>query len=95
MMKSVLLAFSLSLLFVIQSEISLSQSPSCLRERSMSAVYKDIYIWVLSAYKRWSNLWLEISELSGVVYRVNNSDPRTEPWEHSKTKAVSLQHIFL
>jgi len=35
MMKSVLLALSLSLLFVIQPEISQSQPPSCLRERSV------------------------------------------------------------
>ena len=38
MMKSVLLALSLSLLFAIQLDISLRQSPSCLRERSVSAV---------------------------------------------------------
>ena len=41
----------LSLLFVIQPEISLRQSPSCLRERSVSAVDEDMYTWVSSAYK--------------------------------------------
>jgi len=51
MMASVLLAMSLSLLFVIQPEISLRQSPSCLREISVSAVDKNMYIWVSSAYK--------------------------------------------
>jgi len=63
MMKSVLLALSISLLFVIQPDIPLRQSTSCLRERSVSAVDKDMYTWVSSAYKWWSNLWLWISEL--------------------------------
>ena len=49
----------LGLLFVIQPEISLKQSPtSCVRERS--AVDKDIYNWVPSAYNSWYNLWLWI-----------------------------------
>ena len=48
---NVLLALSLSLLFVIQPEISLRQSSNCLREKSMSAVAKDMYTG-------WSNLWL-------------------------------------
>jgi len=38
-----------------------------LQERSASAVDKDIYTWVSSAYKWWSNLWLWIRELSGAV----------------------------
>jgi len=50
MKKSVLLTLSLSLLFVIQPEISVRQSPSCLRERSLSAVDKDMHTWVSSAY---------------------------------------------
>ena len=58
MMKSVLLALSLSLLFVTHPEISPRESPSCLRERSVSAVDKDMYTWVSSAYKLWCNLWL-------------------------------------
>ena len=41
----------LTLLFVIQPDISLGQSLSCLRERSVSAVDKDMYTWVSSAYK--------------------------------------------
>ena len=73
MMKSVLLTLSLSLLFVIQPEISLSQSPSCLRERSVSAVDKYMYTWVPSAYTWLSNLRLWISELNGVVYRINSN----------------------
>ena len=51
MMKSVLLVLSLSLLFAIQPEISLRQSPSCLRERLVSTVDKDMHTLV-------SNLWL-------------------------------------
>ena len=70
MMKPVLLASSLSLLFVIQPEISLRQSPSCLRERSVSAVDKYMYTWMSSAYKSWSNLWLWIRELT-----VNSNGP--------------------
>jgi len=34
------------------------QSPSCLRERSVSAVDKEVYTWVSSVYKSWFNLWL-------------------------------------
>jgi len=41
MIKSVLLAWSLSLLFVTQPEISLRQSPSCLRDRLGSAADKE------------------------------------------------------
>ena len=48
---AVLLALSLSLMFVFQSEISPRQSTSSLRERSVSAVDKDMYTWVSSAYK--------------------------------------------
>ena len=51
MMISILLVMSLSLLFVIQAEISLRQSPSCLREISVYAVDKGVYTWVSSAYK--------------------------------------------
>jgi len=40
------LALSVSLLFVIQPEILLRQSLSCLRERSVSAVDKELYTWV-------------------------------------------------
>jgi len=40
-----------NLLFIMQPETSLRQSPSCLRERSVSAVDKDMYTRVLSAYK--------------------------------------------
>ena len=57
-MKFVLLALRLSQLFVIQREISLTQSPSCSREISVSAVDKDMYTWVSSVYKRWSKLWV-------------------------------------
>jgi len=86
MMKSILLALSLRVLFVIQPEISLRQSPSCLRERSVSAVDKYMHTRVSSAYKWWSNVWL-----SGVIYRVNSSDPWTEPWETLHTKALPLK----
>jgi len=41
----------ISLLFVIQPEISLRQSPSCLRERSVYVVDKNVYTWVSSGYK--------------------------------------------
>jgi len=51
MRKSLLLALNLSLLFVIQPEISPRQSLSYLRERSVSAVNKDMDTWVSSAYK--------------------------------------------
>ena len=80
MMKSVLLAFYLHLLFVIQPEISLRQSSSCFREGSVTVVDKDMYTWVSSAYNWWSNWWMWMSELSDLVYRVNSSGPRTEPW---------------
>jgi len=70
-----LLALNLRLLFVIQPEISLRQSQSCLRERSVSALDKDVYTWISSA----SKFWLLIRHLSGVVNRVNSSCPRTEP----------------
>jgi hypothetical protein len=40
-----------SFLFVIQPDISLRQSSSCLWERSVSAVDKDMYTWVSSAYE--------------------------------------------
>ena len=49
--KSVLSELSLNLLFIVQPEISLRQSPSCLRERSVSSVDKDVYTYVSSAYK--------------------------------------------
>ena len=52
------LALSLSLLFVMQREISLRQSPSCVRERPVSVVDKCMYTWVSSAYKCWDILWL-------------------------------------
>jgi len=51
MIKSVLLTLNLNQLFVIQPEISLRQSPSCVREIYVSAVDKDMYTWVSSAYK--------------------------------------------
>ena len=92
MMKSALLALSLSLLFVIQPEISLRQSPSCLKERSVSAVDEDMYSWVLSTYKWWSNWWLWISELSGVG---NNSGPRTESWGTLENKGTAFEKHFL
>ena len=86
MKKSCLLALSLRLLFVIQPGISLRQSPSCLREISVSAVDKDLYTWVLSAYKWRAYLWLCIRQLSGVIYRVNSSGLRM---------ALPLKIIFL
>ena len=95
MMKSVLLALGLSLLFVMQPEILLRQSPSCLMARPVSAVDKDMYTWVSSTYKRWSNLWLWLSEHTGVVYRVNSNVPRIELKEYRKTKALHLKNIFL
>jgi len=91
MMKYGLLALSLSLLFAIQPEISLRQSPSCLRETLVFIVDKDMYTWVSSAYKWWSNLWLWISEFSGVVYRVNSSGPRTEPWGTPQNKGTGFE----
>jgi hypothetical protein len=51
MIKSVLMALSLILLFVIQPEISLRQSPSCLMERPVFDLEKDMYTWVSSTYK--------------------------------------------
>jgi len=80
-----------SLLFVIQ--ISLRQSRSCLRERSVSAVDKDMYTWVSSAYKWWSNLWLWIRELSGVLYRINTG-PRTEPWGTLQNMGTASEKPF-
>ena len=94
-MKSVLLALSLSVLVVIQPEISLRQWPSCLRERSVSVVDKDMYTWVSSAYKRWSNLWLWISELSGVVSRVNSSGPWTDSWGTPQNKGTAFEKHVL
>ena len=79
-MKSVLSALNLNILFVIQPEISLSQSSRCVGGRSVSAVDKDIYAWVASACKLWPKLLLRITELCGVVHKVNRSGPRTEPW---------------
>jgi len=73
------LALSLSLLYAIQSDISLRQSSSSLREISVYVVDKDTNTWVSSAYKWLSNVWLWIRELSGVLYRVNSSGPRTKP----------------
>jgi len=35
----------------IQPDISLRQSPNCLRERSVSDIDKDMYTWVSSTYK--------------------------------------------
>ena len=82
-------------LFVIQLEISLRQSPSCLRERSVSPVDKDIHTWVSSAYRWWSNLWLWISGvLSGVLYRVNSSVLRAELEERRKTWELPLKNSF-
>jgi len=39
------------LLFVILPDIPLRQSPSYLRARPVSALDKDMYTWVTSAYK--------------------------------------------
>ena len=50
-MKSVLSALSLNILFLIKPEILPRQSPSCVRERSESAVDTDMYTWVSSGYK--------------------------------------------
>ena len=52
----------------------------------MSDVDKDVYTWVSSAYKWWYNLSLWISELTGIVYSVNSSGPRTETCGYPKTK---------
>ena len=90
-MKSVLFALNLNLLFVIQPEIS-RQSPSCLRERSVSAVDKDMYTWISSGNKWWPNLSLWIRELSGVVYRVNSCGPRTEPWGTQQNKGTVYEN---
>ena len=54
MLKYVLMELSLSLLFVIQPEISLRRSASCLRERLVSDVDKDMYTWVSSTYEWFS-----------------------------------------
>ena len=91
-MKSVLSALSLSQLFVIQPEISLRQSPSCVREISGSVVDKDIYTSVLSACIWLYQFWLWIRELSGVVYRVNNSSPRTDPWGRQQNMETASQN---
>ena len=48
--NSVLSAFSLSLLFVIQPYVSLTLPPNCVRERPVSGVDKAIYTWVSPAY---------------------------------------------
>ena len=40
---------------------------------------KHRFVWHL--HKRWwSRLWLWITELNGVVYRVKSNGPKTEPW---------------
>ena len=90
-----LFPLSLSLLFVTQPKISLRQSPSCLRERWVSAVDKDMFTWVLSAYKWWSNLWLWIRELSSVVYRVNSNGLWMEPWGKPQNMGTASEKQFL
>ena len=92
-MKSVLFTLNLSVLFVTQLEISLRYSPSYVK--SVSAVDKDIYTWVSSSYKWWSNLWLWIRELSGLAYSVNNNGPRTEPWGTPENKGTAFEKQFL
>ena len=77
------------------NKLSLRQSPSCLRERSVVIVDIDMYTWVSSAYKWWSKLLLWIRELSGVVYRVNGSGPRTEPWGTPQNKGTDIEICFL
>jgi len=77
MMKSVLLALSLSLLFDIQSEILLRQSPSGVREIYVFAVNKVMHTWVSSAYNWWPNLWLWIRERNAVLQLQNSSSPIT------------------
>jgi hypothetical protein len=56
----------------------------------VSAVDKDMYTWVSSAYEWWSNLWLWVSELSGLVYKVNSSGQRTEPLGTPQNKFLFL-----
>jgi len=94
-MKYILSALSLSLLFVIQPEISLRQSPICVRERFVSAIDKYAYTWVSSAYIWWSYLWPWIRELSNVVYKVNSSCPRTEPWTTPQYMLTASEKQFL
>ena len=62
---------------------------------SVSAVNKNMYTWVSSAYKWWSNLWLSIRERSGMAYRVNNIGPRTEALGTSQNKGVAFDKQFL
>ena len=77
MMKYVLFALSLSLLFATHPEISQWQSPSCVKDRSAYVVDKAMYTWVSSAYKWWSNLWQYIRELSGIQRKQQPSKNRT------------------
>jgi len=87
MMKSLLLELSLSLLIVIQPEVSFWQSHSCIREISISALDKYMYTWVSSAYKWRYTLW--IRKLSGVVYRKHSLG------DDYKTKLMALKNSFL
>jgi hypothetical protein len=41
---------------------------------------KEMKSCVSSAYRWWDTDVLDNKELSGVVYRMNRSGPRTEPW---------------
>ena len=89
--KCVMSGLSLSRLFVNQPQIR----DRCIRERSVCAVDRDIYTWVSFAYKWWYHLWLWIRELTGVVYEINSSSPRTESWETPQNKGSSSEKQFL
>ena len=91
----ILSAFSLSLLFVIRPHISMRYSPSYVRERSVPAAYKYMYTCVWSAYKWWSNLLLWIRKLSGVVYIVNISGPRTESWGTPQNMGITTENVLI
>ena len=77
-MKSVLFALNLRVLYLIQPDISPIQSPCWVREQYVSAVDKGMYTWVSAAYKWSSNLWLQMRDLRAASYRVNSSCPRIE-----------------
>jgi len=66
------------------------QLPICTSERSASAVAEEMFTWVSSAYKWWSNFWLWIRQ-----HRVNSSCPRTEPWGTPENKGTAFEKQFL
>ena len=78
--NSVLSGFNFSLLAIIQSETSCQHCWTNDSDISGSVLEREREICVSSAYRWWQMLCLIITLLKGVVYRVNKSGSRTEPW---------------